>query len=88
MAKTPEDLIVGIELKMTVTLGDGEQVTAFKAIWERDSQGLTVMANSGLLEVSEGFLKDAVPMVKETINNVRNGNKGSNLYISPPNQKH
>lgn len=88
MSRRPEDAVVGIELKMTVTLGDGEEVVAVKALWDRESQGLTVMANSGLVEVGEGFLKDAVPLMLETINKSRAGEPGSNLYVSPPTAKH
>lgn len=83
MAMNERDRIDGIELKMAVTLADGEEVTAIKVKWDRESQGLTVMANSGLTEVTEGFLKDAIPLVMESINNAKQGLPSSNLYVTP-----
>lgn len=83
MTLKEKDRIVAIELKMAVTLGDGEIITALKTNWDRESQGLTIMTNSGLIEVTEGFLKDAFPLINESLMKAKNGEPSSNLFVTP-----
>lgn len=74
--------VTDINLQLTFRLENQEEITGVKAYWG-GKDGISIMTNGGSLDMCEDFLKKVIPLVYESIEKAKRGERSSNLYVTP-----